>query len=112
MAMVSFSTAIALDGKLEAISSKHLVDSHRATSQKPDNAFVVDLDAEKGQTPKENRDNKHRVAIKFAKKIQLATVRAYLEGQIDFDNGVLEGISKTLSLSIVTRALLIPFRLP
>ena len=111
MATDSSSTAIALDGKLEAISSKHLVDSRRATSQKPDNAFVVDLDAEKGQTPKAGRDNKHRVAIKFAKKVQLATVRAYLEGQIGFDNGVLEGISKTLSLSTVTSALLIPFRL-
>ncbi|CAD6579499.1 MAG: hypothetical protein ASARMPRED_009159 [Alectoria sarmentosa] len=64
-----------------------------ATSQKPDNFFIVDLDAEKGQTPRGDRENKHRVAIKFAKKVQLATVRAYVEGKMDFDNGVLEGIN-------------------
>ncbi|KAF6219194.1 hypothetical protein HO133_005019 [Letharia lupina] len=70
-----------------------------ATSQKPDRSFVVDLDVEKGQTPRAPRDgqaareNKHRVAIKFAKKVQLATVRAYLEGTVDFDNGILEGIN-------------------
>ena len=80
--------------KLEAFSNEHSADRYRATSQKPDNSFIVDLDAEKGQTPRGNRENKHRVAIKYAKKVQLATVRAYLEGQIDFDNGVLEGISK------------------
>ena len=64
---------------------------------------MVDLDAEKGQAPRVGRDgkaieNKHRVAIKFAKKVQLATTRAYLEGKMDFDNGVLEGISKALCL--------------
>ena len=72
---------------------------HRATSQKPENSFTVDLDAEKGRTPrtdgKPERDNEHRVVIRFAKKVQLATVRGYLEGKIDFDNGILEGISKT-----------------
>ena len=71
----------------------------RATTQKPDNSFIVDLDAEKGVTPRPSKDgkpreNKHRVAIRFTKKLQLATVRAYLEGKMDFDNGVLEGISK------------------
>ena len=43
------------------------------------------------------RENKHRVAIRFTKKLQLATVQAYLDGKMDFDNGVLEGISKTSS---------------
>ena len=91
-----------MDGKVEAISPKNVADNHRATSQKPDNAFTVDLDAEKNQRPRKPEDvdkNKHRVAIKFAKKIRLETVRAYLEGKIDFDNGVLEGISKSLPLS-------------
>lgn len=75
--------------------------------QKPPHSFIVDLDAEKGLTPRAPREgqtareNKHRVAIKFAKKVQLATVRAYLEGTIDFDNGVLEGISKAF-LSLFT----------
>ena len=91
-----------MDGKLKAVSPKHVADNHRAVSQKPDNAFTVDLDAEKGQKPRKPEDvdrNKHRVAIKFAKKIRLETVRAYLEGKADFDNGVLEGISETLPLS-------------
>ena len=91
-----------MDGKLEAVSPKYVADNHRATSQKPDNAFTVDLDAEKGRKPRDDKDkdkNTHRVAIKFAKKIRLETVRAYLEGKIDFDNGVLEGISKRLPLS-------------
>ncbi len=79
---------------------KRLADLLSATSQKPENSFIVDRDAEKGQAPREGgRDNKHRVVIKFAKKVQLATVRAYLEGKIDFDNGVLEGISKASSIS-------------
>ena len=77
---------------------KHSADSHRATTQKPDNSFTVNLDEEKGLKPRENKpEDTHRVAIKFAKKIQLATVRAYLEGKMDFDNGVLEGISKASS---------------
>ena len=83
-----------VDGKF---SRNYPADSRRATTQKPDNSFIVDLDAEKGQTPRENHENKHRVAIKFAKKIQLATVRAYLDGKTDFDNGILEGISKASS---------------
>ena len=76
-------------------------DSYRATSKVDDErTFIVDLDVEKGRTPRPpregqtSRDNKHRVAIKPAKKIQLATVRAYLEGATSFNNGVLEGISK------------------
>ena len=88
-----------MDGKLKAVSPKHVADTHRATSQKPDNSFTVDLDAEKGQTSRKPGENTHRVAIKFAKRIRLDTVRAYLEGRMDFDNGVLEGISETLSLS-------------
>ena len=92
-----------MDGKIEAKRSTCQADISRATTQKPDNSFVVDLDAERGLTPRPRTDggppkeNKHRVVIRFAKKLQLATVRAYLEGKMDFDNGVLEGISKALS---------------
>ena len=93
-----------------AILFKHPADSCRATTQKPDNNFIVDLDAEKGQAPRPPRDgqpardNKHRVAIKFAKKIQLAMVREYLDGKTDFDNGVLEGISKDSSSHLLSQA--------
>ena len=81
-------------------SSTLSADSHRAPEKKDDREFIVDLDVEKGQTPRAPvdgqaaRENKHRVHVKYAKKIQLATVRAYLDGTIDFDNGVLEGISE------------------
>ena len=44
--------------------------------------------------------------IRFAKKVQLATVRGYLEGKIDFDNGILEGISKISPLCLLASALL------
>ena len=108
----SSSTEIALDGKFDLISNRNSADSHRATSQKPDNSFEVDLDAEKGQTSREGHENKHRVLIKFAKKIRLETVRAYLEGNTDFDNGVLEGISIASSFSPVLRTLLMISRLP
>lgn len=110
MAPVSFTMEFALDGKLKAVSNQDLIDGHRATSQKPENSFNVDLDAEKGQAPRTNKPNTHRVVIKYSKKIQLETVRAYLDGKMDFNNGVLEGISKTLFFTTVTSALLITFR--
>ena len=106
-----------MDGKLKAVAPKQVADNHRATSQKPENQFLVDLDAEKGRIPRKPEDadkNKHRVVIKFAKRIRLDTVRAYLEGKMDFDNGVLEGISETLPLCpyLLESALLMPFRFP
>ena len=47
------------------LSREHLADTHRATieTQKLDNSFIVDLDAEKGQTRRGDRENKHRVAV-------------------------------------------------
>lgn len=109
MAPDSSTMEIALDGKLKAVSNQDFIDGYRGTMQRPENAFSVDLDAEKGQTPKEEHKNVHRIVIKYSKKIQLETVRAYLDGKIDFNNGILEGISKT-SFTPVTSALLIPFR--
>lgn len=103
----------ALDGKLKAVYNQDLINGHRATTKNPDNAFVVDLDAEKGQTPKEGKKRDvHNVVIRFSKKLQLETVNAYLNGQTDFNTGVLEGISKAFSFITVTRALLISFRFP
>ena len=99
-AMASYSMGIDSAGKLDAVSHKHSADNHRATSQKPDNNFTVDLDVEKNRISKDD-SNKHRVVIKFSKKIRLEMVRAYLEGKIDFDNAVLEGISKTLSIFVL-----------
>jgi len=62
--------------------------------------LLVDLDQEEGKTAKidkatgEPRSNKHKVIIKLAKTISFTTLRSYLEGRCDFDNGVLEAISK------------------
>ena len=112
MATDSSLTATVLDGKLKAFPTEYSVNNHRATSQKSNADFMVDLDAERGRPPRKDKENKHRVAIKFAKKVQLATVRAYLDGKIDFDNGVLEGISMALSIFPFAIPLLILSRLP
>ena len=113
MGMGSSLTAIVLDGKFEAFSTKTLADNYRGTAQKPDTQFEVDLDFEKGRKASEDKPNrnKHRVAIKFAKKIRLEVVRAYLDGKTDFDNSVLEGISKPLSVLTFENARLTLFRL-
>ena len=78
-------------------------DSHRSTkSVDRHHSFVVDFDAEKGKRPRKDehgnpKPDQHRVAIKFAKKIDLGMVREYLEGHSDFHNGIVEGISKFIT---------------
>jgi eukaryotic translation initiation factor 2C len=57
--------------------------------------FTVDLDQEKGITPRPGRSNVHRVTIRRTKKLDLGLIDAYLKGKISFDNSVLEGISKS-----------------
>lgn len=63
--------------------------------------LLVDLDQEDGKTPKidkatgEPRSNKHKVIIRLAKTIAFTTLRSYLECKCDFDNNVLEAISKS-----------------
>ena len=54
----------------------------------------IDLDAEKGQPAREGRSNRHRVVIRKTNIVNLAAVKAYLDGKMSFDNSVLEGISK------------------
>ncbi len=55
----------------------------------------MDLDAEQGITPREGRENVHRVVINKAKntKVNLAVIKAYLEGTMDFNNAILEAIN-------------------
>ena len=62
-------------------------------------SFVVNFDTEKGKRPRLDeqgnpKPDEHRVAIKFAKKIDLGLVREYLAGHSDFHNGIVEGVSK------------------
>lgn len=90
-------------------------DSHRSTKEVvKHHSFVVDFDAEKGKRPRvkdgKPQPDQHRVAIKLAKKVQLSTVREYLEGKADFDKGILEAISKFITAP--HEAPLTLFRLP
>ena len=60
-----------------------------AASHKLDNAFMVDIDADKNRKPRD--DNKIRVAIKLPRKVRLEPVWTYMKVKICFDNGVMEG---------------------
>ena len=55
----------------------------------------VDLDKEAGITPREGRQNVHRVAINKAqnKTVNLGVIKAYLEGTMKFDSSVLQAIN-------------------
>lgn len=73
----------------------------------------VDLDAESGQRPREprkdgvKRDNTHNVRIVKASngKINMAAIKAYLEGTIDFSTHLLEAISQ-VSLCLIINGVL------
>ena len=59
--------------------------------------LMVDLDQERGIPPREGRaPNVHRVTIRKAKVVNLGVLDAYLGGKMDFDNSVLEAISKLI----------------
>ena len=61
--------------------------------------LVVDLDAEDGRPPRrDGKENKHHVKINKAKNntVNLSTIKAYLEGTMDFDTPILEAISQSL----------------
>lgn len=61
----------------------------------------VDLDKERNIPAKEGRPpNKHRVLIKKTNEVNLSALKFYLERRADFDNSVLEAISKTSVLTI------------
>lgn len=58
--------------------------------------FEVDLDEERNIPAKEGRPpNRHRVIIRKTNKVNLSTLKFYLERRATFDNSVLEAISKT-----------------
>jgi hypothetical protein len=54
----------------------------------------VDLDQEEGITPREGRENRFRVVIRKTGVVDLSAVRAYLDGNLQFDPTILQGISK------------------
>ena len=55
--------------------------------------LLVDLDAEQGFTPREGRENRHRIIIKKAGEVNLQSINAYLGKQMDFNNHVLMAIN-------------------
>ena len=53
----------------------------------------VDLDADRGITPREGHSNIHRVKIRRTSKINLQVLQSYLDGRYQFDTTVLEAIN-------------------
>ncbi len=78
--------------------TKCSADLLRATLQKSTNPSIVHLDTRKDQAfRKGDCDNKYPIIIEFAEKVHLATVRAYSEGKVDFDDEVLEGMLSSMA---------------
>ncbi|CAG8972388.1 hypothetical protein HYALB_00007141 [Hymenoscyphus albidus] len=62
--------------------------------QVPEIRVTVDLDKAKGRTPRDGqKPDTYRVRIVRTKRVRMDMVRAYIEGKIDFDNSVYEGIN-------------------
>ena len=64
------------------------------------------MNAEAGRPPRkgkegEIREDKHKVRINKAKKVNLSVIKAYLEGKMDFDTSILEAISQLILLRSV-----------
>ena len=68
---------------------------HRAQKDLGDRdmSMMVDLDAERGITPREGHSNSHRVKIRRTSKINLQVLESYLSGKYQFDTVVLEAIN-------------------
>lgn len=61
----------------------------------------VNMDMEKGRTPKPGAAaNVFILHIRQTTQINMGVVQAYLQGKVDFDNHVLEAISKSHSLNL------------
>jgi hypothetical protein len=52
------------------------------------------MDAEKGRTPREGRENTIGVRISCVGQVNMSVISAYLNKQMPFDNTVLQAISK------------------
>ena len=56
--------------------------------------ITVDLDQEEGrQVRPGGKENKHRIAIRCTNAVRIDTLLAYMQGQTDMDNAVLESIN-------------------
>lgn len=62
----------------------------------------VDFDQERGTTRRPNADpNTKSLKLKKSKEVNLAALRAYVDGTMEFDNSVLESISRRFLTSAV-----------
>ncbi len=96
--------ATRLAGKIcHALIFLALSNFNRAPTDIKPTRIVVDLDAEKGVEPRapnpakpDERSNVHNVFIKKANNhgVNLHLIKDYLDGRSDFNNGILEAISK------------------
>ena len=50
----------------------------------------VDLDKENGRTPRPGKENTSRIVIRQTNEVGFAALEAYLKGQCDFSNEILE----------------------
>ena len=96
---VGYSTEIVLHGRfLESVPEVWILRvkcSFRALRDVNDEINMeIDLDAEKGQQSREGRTNRHRVMIRKTGAVNMAALKGYIEGQMVFDNSILEAISK------------------
>ena len=57
---------------------------------KPEIRCIVDLDQEEGRQPKSGKQNKHRVFIRWVKKLSTAPLQAYLDNKTSFDASISE----------------------
>ena len=65
---------------------------------------TVDFDQERGITPRPNaKANTMDLWLQKSKEVNLAALRAYVDGTMDFDNSVLESISKRFLTSALKR---------
>ncbi len=54
---------------------------------------MIDLDAERGITPRDGHTNSHRVKIRKTGTINLQVLQSYLDGTCQFNSDILEAIN-------------------
>ncbi|RDL32590.1 uncharacterized protein BP5553_09046 [Venustampulla echinocandica] len=59
----------------------------------PEQRFEVNLDAEKGRTPRPGKEDKCMFSIKYTKNVRMAAIDAYISRQAPFESTLLEAIS-------------------
>lgn len=61
---------------------------------------AVDLDKEAGKAPRPGRTSVYYLQIRESTQIRLQYVHAYLQGKVEWDKHILEGLSMSLFFSL------------